>query len=320
MVVGLVRSRDAVQSALAGHRAATAALVDVDFTGFDTAELLALQSERELQARTQAMIDHRIQAALMVRSSPHEVGGRSWTDVLATRMRMSRKEAARRVAVAVDLGPRYAVTGQELVPVLPGCAQALLSGSISVDHVAIVRDTLAKAEKYVGAGDLAQVESDLVAAARRDTPEALKAAADTLLYLLNQTVIVLMLLLICGGCGWGSRILTGWFMCRVGWIRRRRRIWLRSSGCGAGRVSTTRLIRHRFTTRHPTRSIPIRQAPMVRLRPMWLCPRPVPMRPSPSSRTAACKAGRTRRRPRVGIPGPRLSAITMRSRRCCGRC
>ncbi|WKG06189.1 HNH endonuclease signature motif containing protein [Mycolicibacterium sp. HK-90] len=186
MVVGLVQSRDAVQAALAGHRASTAALVDADFTGFDTAELLAMQSERELQARTQAMIDHRIQAALMARSSPHEVGGKSWTDVLATRMRISRKEAARRVAVAADLGPRYAVTGQELAPVLPGCAQALLSGSISADHVAIVRDTLAKAEKYVGAGDLAQVESDLVAAARRDTPEALKAAADTLLYLLNQ--------------------------------------------------------------------------------------------------------------------------------------
>ncbi|WP_066903359.1 DUF222 domain-containing protein [Mycolicibacterium houstonense] len=186
MVVGLVQSRDAVQSALAGHRAATAALVEADFTGFDTAELLAMQSECELQARTQAMIDHRIQAALMARSSPHEVGGKSWTDVLATRMRISRKEAARRVAVAADLGPRYAVTGQELAPVLPGCAQALLSGSISADHVAIVRDTLAKAEKYVGAGDLAQVESDLVAAARRDTPEALKAAADKLLYLLNQ--------------------------------------------------------------------------------------------------------------------------------------
>ncbi|WP_082022689.1 HNH endonuclease signature motif containing protein [Mycolicibacterium setense] len=186
MQVGLVRGRSVVQDALAGHRAATAALVEVDFTGFDTAELLAMQSAREQQARTEAMIDHRIQAALTAQSTPHEIGGKSWTDVLATRMRISRKEASRRVCAAAELGPRYAVTGEELEPALPACAAALLSGAISTDHVMVVRDTLVKAEKYVNTAELGQIESDLVAAATRDTPETLKAAADKLLYLLNQ--------------------------------------------------------------------------------------------------------------------------------------
>ncbi|MGV0812484.1 DUF222 domain-containing protein, partial [Mycolicibacterium boenickei] len=186
MVVGLMQSRGAVQTALAGHAAATASLVDVDFTGFDTAELLAMQSEREQQARTQAMIDHRIQSALAARTTPHEIGGKSWTDVLATRMRISRKEASRRVAAAADLGPRYAVTGEQLEPALPACAQALLAGAINTEHIKVIRDAVAAAEKYVSTAELAEIESDLVAAATRDTPETLKAAADKLLYLLNQ--------------------------------------------------------------------------------------------------------------------------------------
>ncbi|MEX3649359.1 HNH endonuclease signature motif containing protein [Mycolicibacterium porcinum] len=186
VMAGLVQSQDAVQTVLAGHRAATAALVDVDFTGFDTAELLALQSERERLARTEAMIDHRIQAALMAQASPHEIGGKSFKDVLATRMRISGKEASRRVAAAAALGPRYAIGGEVLEPLFPACAQALLAGTINTEHITIIRDTVAKAEKYVSTAELGKIESDLVAAATRDTPETLKAAADKLLYLLNQ--------------------------------------------------------------------------------------------------------------------------------------
>ncbi|WP_166904491.1 HNH endonuclease signature motif containing protein [Mycobacterium sp. DL440] len=186
MKVGLTQSRGAVQTALADHLAATTTLVNVDFTGFDTAELLAIQSERERQARAQATVDHRIQSALMARTSPREIGGKSWTDVLATRMRISRKEASRRVAAAADLGPRYGLTGEALEPMLPACAEALRSGSINTEHITIIRRTVVEAEKYVGPAELAQIESDLVAAATHDTPETLKAAADKLLYLLNQ--------------------------------------------------------------------------------------------------------------------------------------
>ncbi|UHJ55620.1 hypothetical protein LT337_00265 [Mycolicibacterium fortuitum] len=69
MGVGLAHNREALEAALAGHVTVTATLADIDFTAFDTAELLALQSEREQHARTQAMIDHRIQSALMARAT-----------------------------------------------------------------------------------------------------------------------------------------------------------------------------------------------------------------------------------------------------------
>lgn len=186
MAVGLVQNRGEVQAALAGHRAATASLIGVDFTGLDTAELLALQSEREQHARIAAMIDHRIQAALMAQAAPHEIGGKSWKDVLASRMRISGKEASRRVTAAAELGPRYAIGGDVLEPLLPACAEALLSGTINTEHIAIIRNTVVEAKKYVSTAELVQIESDLVAAATRDTPETLRAAAEKLLYLLNQ--------------------------------------------------------------------------------------------------------------------------------------
>ncbi|MED5812265.1 DUF222 domain-containing protein [Mycolicibacterium sp. 050232] len=186
VMAAVVQDRDAVQAVLVGHRAATASLTAVDFTGFDTAELLALQSEREQLARTEALIDHRIQAALMAQASPHEIGGKSFKDVLATRMRISGREASRRVAAAAALGPRYAIGGEVLQPLLPACAQGLLAGTINTEHITIIRDTVDKAAKYVNTAELAQIETDLVAAATRDTPETLKAAADKLLYLLNQ--------------------------------------------------------------------------------------------------------------------------------------
>lgn len=186
MNAGLMQSRSGVRIALAGQRAATATLIEADFTGLDTADLLALQSEREQHARMEAMIDHRIQAALMAQAAPHEIGGKSWKDVLATRMRISRKEASRRVAAAAELGPRYAIGGEVLEPLLPACAQALLASTINTEHITIIGNTLVQAKKYVSTAELAQIESDLVAAATRDTPETLKAAADKLLYLLNQ--------------------------------------------------------------------------------------------------------------------------------------
>ena len=73
-----------------------------------------------------------------------------------------------------------------LPPLLPACAHALHAGTINTEHITIIGDTLTKAEKYVNTAELAQIETDLVTAATRDTPETLKAAADKLLYLLNQ--------------------------------------------------------------------------------------------------------------------------------------
>lgn len=180
------RGRDTVAHALSDRAASVKALLDADFTMFDTSELLAIQSEREQRTRADEMIDHRIQAALMDRATPHEIGGKSWTDVLATRMRISVREAARRVATASDLGPRHVIGGEVLEPVLPACAAALRAGAINSGHIAIIRGALNKASAYIDAGKRGQLESTLVDIATTNTPETLQKAAEHALRLLNQ--------------------------------------------------------------------------------------------------------------------------------------
>ncbi|WBS08256.1 hypothetical protein O6072_26250 [Mycolicibacterium neoaurum] len=49
-------SRESVQHALSDRAASVKALLDADFSVFDTAELLALQSERERRARADAVL------------------------------------------------------------------------------------------------------------------------------------------------------------------------------------------------------------------------------------------------------------------------
>ncbi|MDO0976205.1 DUF222 domain-containing protein [Mycolicibacterium frederiksbergense] len=127
--------RDAVQHARSDRAASVKALLDADFAMFDTAELLALVSEREQQARADTAVDHRILAALMDRATPHEIGGKTWTDVLVTRDRISATDAARRITGARDLGPRHTMTGEVLEPVLAACATALAAATITTAHI-----------------------------------------------------------------------------------------------------------------------------------------------------------------------------------------
>ncbi|MGW0157701.1 DUF222 domain-containing protein [Mycobacterium sp. NPDC003323] len=182
----VVQSRDAVAAAVGDRAASVKALLDADFSVFDTAELLALQSEREERARQDEAVDHRILAALMARASAHEIGGKNWADVLGTRMRLSGREAARRVRRAEELAPRQSITGQTLEPALGLCAQALAQGAIGEGHVAVIAEAVRLAAKYVDAAECAELEAILVPLARASVPETVHATAVSALYLMNQ--------------------------------------------------------------------------------------------------------------------------------------
>jgi hypothetical protein len=67
------------------------------------------------------------------------LGAKSWTDVLSNRLRIGRGEGRRRLDEADDLGPRTAMTGQPLPPVLPNVAAAQTAGTIGAEHVRIIR-------------------------------------------------------------------------------------------------------------------------------------------------------------------------------------
>ncbi|MHA3019765.1 DUF222 domain-containing protein [Mycobacterium sp. BMJ-28] len=186
MSASAVVDREAVLAALAEYRAACEKLTTVDFTAFDTAELLNLQSEREHCTRIGAGVDHRILAAVQARATAKEVGGKSWADILALRLGISQVQAKARVKDAEDLGPRHIIGGEVLEPVLPACARALAAGTINLEHVAAIRDVLRKAQNYTTAPQRARIEQQLVPIAAGNPPETVTAAGVDLLYLLNQ--------------------------------------------------------------------------------------------------------------------------------------
>ncbi|WP_241471711.1 DUF222 domain-containing protein [Mycolicibacterium neoaurum] len=182
----VVASRESVQHALSDRAASVKALLDADFTCFDTAELLAIQSEREERARADAAVDHRILAVLMDRATAHEIGGKTWADVLSTRMRLSGAEAGRRVQAAKQLGPRHAMGGEVLAPLLPACAAALAAGTINDGHIQVIRGAVHQAAKYTAPAKCAELEEILVSVAAAAGPETVQAAATHALMLLDQ--------------------------------------------------------------------------------------------------------------------------------------
>ncbi|WP_235733182.1 DUF222 domain-containing protein [Mycolicibacterium neoaurum] len=182
----VVASRESVQHALSDRAASVKALLDADFTCFDTAELLAIQSEREERARADAAVDHRILAVLMDRATAHEIGGKTWADVLSTRMRLSGAEAGRRVQAAKQLGPRHAMGGEVLAPLLPACAAALAEGTINDGHIQVIRGAVHQAAKHTSPAKCAELEEILVSVAAAAGPETVQAAATHALMLLDQ--------------------------------------------------------------------------------------------------------------------------------------
>ncbi len=67
--------------------------------------------------------------------------------MLATGLRISKKEARRRIRRAELLGPRTALTGEELSPQLPKVASAQARGEIGPEHVRILERFLQAAAR-----------------------------------------------------------------------------------------------------------------------------------------------------------------------------
>jgi hypothetical protein len=186
MSANAVSDRVSVLAAFDAYDSACEALAGLDFTAFTVAELLALQSRREHRARTTAGVDHRILAVLQTRVTPAEIGERTWTKVLMTRMRIGEAEAKRRVEFAEDLGPRYPTCGGTIEPALPATAAALAQGAISIDHVCAIRDGLRRAATVCDPAGCSALEATLATAARHVSPAEVSALADRAVYLMNQ--------------------------------------------------------------------------------------------------------------------------------------
>jgi hypothetical protein len=139
----------------------------------------------ETVARRQGAVDHRLTQQLTSQASPVELGGKSWTDVLSNRMRIGRGQARRRLDEAEDLGPRTAMTGEVLEPLLPHVAAAQAAGTIGDEHVRIIRRFFADLPNAVDFETHQACEVDLARIASEHTPDALRKAADRLMALVH---------------------------------------------------------------------------------------------------------------------------------------
>ena len=95
-----------VATAVAAYVAAAAELAALDCDGFTHRELLELLGELEAVTWRMPTLQHRVIARLQREASPVELGAKSLKAVLTERLRISGKDAARRLAEAKELGPR----------------------------------------------------------------------------------------------------------------------------------------------------------------------------------------------------------------------
>ncbi len=175
-----------VFAAIAEMRAGYAKLAAASLDPLSHQELLTAQDELETLTRQLPTQSHRMIARLAAEASPTELGAKSLREVLAYRLRISRAEARRRLTDAQQLGPRTALSGQPLDPVLAGTAAAQAEGTLGAEHVRIVTAFFDRLPHWVDLPTREQAEATLVRVATGLGPEDLRKAADRLLALIDE--------------------------------------------------------------------------------------------------------------------------------------
>ena len=179
-------SSDRVLAAVAALRAIHDELDACEMDALSAEETVTLlDALEESECRTEAH-RHRALAQLQQRTTPIEMGAKSWRDVLATRWRLSGREAGRRLAHAALLGPRRSFTGEVLPPTLEAVAVAQRLGFLTTEHVDLLCKGIAKIPGWVDPVERDQIETDWVRHGVGDGPKALQDQITQTLFLLDQ--------------------------------------------------------------------------------------------------------------------------------------
>jgi hypothetical protein len=174
-----------VMAAVDRFDAAQAELAALSFHALSGEQALAVKDRLETVARRQGAIDHRLTSQMVSQTSPAQLGGTSWPDVLSNRLRIGRGQARRHIDEAADVGPRTALTGEPLPPALPNVAAAQSAGSIGAEHVRIIRRFFHDLPTAVDYQTREQCEATLARIAAEHTPDALRKAAERLMALVH---------------------------------------------------------------------------------------------------------------------------------------
>jgi hypothetical protein len=179
-------SSDRVTAAVASVVAAVAELADLDCDQFTHLELVELLGELETVTWQLPVVGHRVIARLQREASPVELGAKSLGSVLTQRLRISGREARRRLCEAEHLGPRTTLNGEALAPKLAPTADAQARGALGPEHVTEIRSFLDKLPGWVDPEVRELSENTLVHIGSGTGPEELGKAAKKLAAAIDQ--------------------------------------------------------------------------------------------------------------------------------------
>ena len=154
------------------------------FDGLTTPERLALLERLERETRRLRAPGHELINQVAEQAGLQELSG-PLPQALADRLRITRGEAHRRVAGAADLGPRRALTGEALPPLLTATAVVQRDGRIDPAHVAVIRRFLNQLPEAVDLDTRACAEAQLAELATQFRPDHLADVARQLADYLN---------------------------------------------------------------------------------------------------------------------------------------
>ncbi|MGE2818287.1 DUF222 domain-containing protein, partial [Mycobacterium heidelbergense] len=184
MSSGGVVDRDAITAAFDAAEAALDGVAGLECDALTTAEWLEWLERCERLRRRIPALEHEPINHLARQATPEELGGKL-SHAIAERTLISRAEASRRINEAADLGPRRAVTGEPLEPVLASTAAAQREGTLGSGQVAVIRRFVHQLPGWIDHGTREQVEAKLAEQGTQFRPEQLSALADTLADCLN---------------------------------------------------------------------------------------------------------------------------------------
>jgi hypothetical protein len=167
-------------------RAAHDAMAALPVESLTAGELLEVLDELETLTCRLPVQSHRLLTRLQAETTPRAMGAKSWRDVLAIRWRISPSEAGRRLDDAAALGPRQALSGMTLDPVLPCAAIAQAHGLINREHVKVLREAMDRIPPAVDVTTRGQIEADFAKAAMGVGPKELQDHTERTVFLLDQ--------------------------------------------------------------------------------------------------------------------------------------
>jgi Domain of unknown function (DUF222) len=177
-------SREEIVAVFDALDAVVSRACELSFDALTAPERLRLLERLERVTRRLPVPQHALINQLGEQADDTELGARP-ARALADRLHITRSEANRRVAEAADLGPRRALSGESLPPLLTATAYAQRAGHIGASHVQVIRTFVHRLPSCVDIDTRDKAEEHLAKLATRFRPEQVAKLADRLTDCLN---------------------------------------------------------------------------------------------------------------------------------------